>query len=76
MDSWWEVGKRRFSAWLHKKEWEGDGLLSPWLTVGVSLAAASGGLRIPLGLSSTYSQLTSVSAICGMKEMKPSGPPR
>ena len=68
MGSWWEMGERRFSAWLHKKGWDGDGdgdgdghgLLSPCLTVGVSLAAADGGLRIPLGVSSTYSQLTPV----------------
>lgn len=39
---------------------DGHGLLSPCLTVGVSLAAADGGLRIPLGVSSTYSQLTPV----------------
>lgn len=70
MGSWWEMGECRFSAWLHKKGWDGDGngngdrdghgLLSPCLTVGVSLAAADGGLRIPLGVSSTYSQLTPV----------------
>lgn len=68
MGSWWEMGECRFSAWLHKKEWDrdgdgdgdGHGLLSPCLTVGVSLAAADGGLRIPLGVSSTYSQLTPV----------------
>lgn len=68
MGSWWEMGECRFSAWLHKKGWDrdgdgngdGHGLLSPCLTVGVSLAAANGGLRIPLGVSSTYSQLTPV----------------